>query len=500
MAVSRVLTPRAVVRPIVATSVFGARRRHLQQAASSATFDYEGLYETLLHRKKQDGSYRYFKNINRHVHHYPYARTEADKRVAVWCSNDYLGMGKNPRVMQAAEEALNSYGVTAGGSRNIGGHNDQIIALENACARLHGKESALLLTSGFVANEAGLTTLGARLPGCVILSDQLNHASMIQGMRHSGAKKIIFAHNDMADLEQKLATLPRSVPKIIAFESVYSMTGSVAPIARICDLADQYGALTYADEVHAVGLYGPHGAGIAEHLDFAAHEAGQPHGTLMDRIDIVAGTLTKAYGAYGGYLAASARTIDVVRSLSPSFIFTTALPPMVLAAGRAAVEEQMNTMADRRALALKTRQVKHALAAVGLPVIANTSHIIPLLIGDAELTRAASEMLLRDYQIYIQPINYPTVPVGEERLRVVPTTDHTEQITAELVHALQAVWTRLGLKDRHAWAREAEQRHPLMDPALEVEDLWTDEQLGIRAQDPFLYGQESELEPLRASA
>jgi len=307
----------------------------------------------------------------------------------------------------------------------------------------------------------------------------LNHASMIQGIRHSGTKKVVFKHNDLADLEAKLAALPVHVPKIIAFESVYSMCGSIGPIEEICDLAEKYGAITFLDEVHAVGMYGPKGAGVAEHLDFAAHQAGKPQGTVMDRIDIITGTLGKAYGCVGGYIAASHKLVDMIRSLAPGFIFTTSLPPATMAGANAAIEYQMSTNSDRRMQQLHTRAVKEALDARDIPVIPNPSHIIPILVGNAELAKQASDMLLNDYQIYVQSINYPTVPVGQERLRITPTPGHTRQYRDQLVQAVDEIWNKLGIKRTSDWAAEGGFIGVGEKGVGPKEPLWTNEQLGI---------------------
>lgn len=402
-----------------------------------------------------------------------------EERVTVWCANDYLGMGRNPYVLETMHKTLDQYGAGAGGTRNISGHNRHAVELENTIAKLHAQEAALVFSSCYVANDATLATLGSKMPDCVILSDNLNHASMIQGIRHSGAKKIIFKHNDVADLEAKLASLPLHVPKIIAFESVYSMCGSIGPIEEICDLAERYGAITFLDEVHAVGMYGPHGAGVAEHLDFEAHVNGRPKGTIMDRIDIITGTLGKAYGCVGGYIAGSAKLVDTVRSLAPGFIFTTTLPPAVMAGARAAIEYQMEYKGDRRLQQLHTRAVKEALNEKDVPVIPNPSHIVPILVGNAELAKQASDMLLQKHNIYVQSINYPTVPVGQERLRVTPTPGHTKEYRDQLVDALDSVWNELGIKRVSDWAAEGgfigvgDVNHVAEEP------LWTDEQLGI---------------------
>ncbi|CAK7273734.1 mitochondrial 5-aminolevulinate synthase [Sporothrix epigloea] len=451
-------------------------------AGSQTKFDYEGFYETELDKKHKDKSYRYFNNINRLAKDFPRAHmADKEDRVTVWCANDYLGMGSNPHVLRTMHETLDEYGAGAGGTRNISGHNRHAVHLEQTVARLHAKEAALVFSSCYVANDATLATLGSKMPGCVILSDSLNHASMIQGIRHSGTQKIVFRHNDVADLEAKLAALPLHVPKIIAFESVYSMCGSIGPIEAICDLAEKYGAITFLDEVHAVGMYGPSGAGVAEHLDFEAHRQGRPSGTIMDRIDIITGTLGKAYGCVGGYIAGSAQLVDMIRSLAPGFIFTTSLPPATMAGARTAIEYQMGYAGDRRLQQLHTRAVKESLAALDIPVIPNPSHIVPILVGDAEVAKQASDMLLRDHQIYVQSINYPTVPVGQERLRITPTPGHVKEFRDRLVLAVDSIWNELGIRRTSDWARQVPGGFLGVGapPAAENKPLWTDEQLGI---------------------
>lgn len=405
----------------------------------------------------------------------------ADKedKVTVWCSNDYLGMGRNPQVLKAMHQTLDTYGAGAGGTRNISGHNQHAVALEGTLAKLHAKEAALVFSSCYVANDATLATLGSKMPNCVILSDSLNHASMIQGIRHSGAKKMVFKHNDVADLEAKLASIPAEYPKIIAFESVYSMCGSIGPIEEICNLAEKYGALTFLDEVHAVGMYGPHGAGVAEHLDYDSHLAGKPRGTIMDRVDIITGTLGKAYGCVGGYIAGSAKLVDTIRSLAPGFIFTTSLPPATMAGAKAAIEYQANYQGDRRLQQLHTRAVKGALNARDIPVIPNPSHIIPVLVGNAEVAKQASDMLLDEWDIYVQAINYPTVPVGQERLRVTPTPGHTREYRDHLVEAFDSVWNELGIKRTSEWAAEGGFIGVGEAGREEEAPLWTDEQLEL---------------------
>ncbi|KAF1940926.1 5-aminolevulinate synthase mitochondrial precursor [Clathrospora elynae] len=449
-------------------------------APHASQFDYEGFYHNELDKKHQDKSYRYFNNINRLAKEFPRAHKESkEDKVTVWCSNDYLGMGRNPQVLQSMHETLEDYGAGAGGTRNISGHNQHAVALEDSIAKLHSKEAALVFSSCYVANDATLATLGSKLPNCVILSDSLNHASMIQGIRHSGANKMVFKHNDVADLEAKLQSIPAEYPKIIAFESVYSMCGSIGPIEEICDLAEKYGAITFLDEVHAVGMYGPHGAGVAEHLDYEAHKAGRPQGTVQDRIDIITGTLGKAYGCVGGYIAGSTKLVDTIRSLAPGFIFTTSLPPATMAGAKAAIEYQSNYQGDRRLQQLHTRAVKDALSEKNIPVIPNPSHIIPILVGNAEVARKASDLLLEDWGIYVQAINYPTVPVGQERLRITPTPGHIREYRDHLVEALDAVWKQLGIKRTSEWAAEGGFIGVGQVGKAEEAPLWTDEQLEL---------------------
>lgn len=458
------------------------------QAPENKRFDYHTFYNGELEKKHKDKSYRYFNNINRLAHEFPRAHTaSAEERVTVWCSNDYLGMGRNPEVLATMHETLNMYGAGAGGTRNISGHNQHAVALENTLAKLHSKEAALVFSSCFVANDATLATLGSKMPDCVILSDSLNHASMIQGIRHSGAKKMVFKHNDLVDLETKLASLPLNVPKIIAFESVYSMCGSIAPIEKIQDLADKYGAITFLDEVHAVGMYGPHGAGVAEHLDYdayASQDTPNPHstkGTIMDRVDIITGTLGKAYGCVGGYIAGSAALVDTIRSLAPGFIFTTSLPPATMAGANTAIQYQGRHNGDRVLQQLHTRAVKETLKELDIPVIPNPSHIIPLLVGDAEVAKQASDKLLEEHGIYVQAINYPTVPRGEERLRITPTPGHVKEHRDHLVTAIQSIWNDLGIKRTSDW-KAAGGFVGVGVEAAEAENtpIWNDSQLGLQ--------------------
>ncbi|KAH9811699.1 5-aminolevulinate synthase, mitochondrial [Teratosphaeria destructans] len=458
-----------------------APARARASAPKAAKFDYEGFYQNELDKKHKDKSYRYFNNINRLAEEFPRAHMATpEEKVTVWCSNDYLGMGRNKHVLNKMHETLEKYGSGAGGTRNISGHNQHAMSLEATCAKLHAKEAALVFSSCYVANDATLATLGSKFPNCVILSDSMNHASMIQGIRHSGARKMVFKHNDVADLEAKLASLPPEVPKIIAFESVYSMCGSIGPIEEICDLAEKYGAITFLDEVHAVGMYGPNGAGVAEHLDYETYANGRnPKGTVQDRIDIITGTLGKAYGCVGGYIAGSAKMVDTIRSLAPGFIFTTSLPPATMAGAQAAIEYQMSYQGDRRLQQLHTRAVKENLAELDIPVIPNPSHIIPVLVGNAEVAKKASDLLLEKHQIYVQAINYPTVPVGQERLRITPTPGHIKEYRDHLCQALESVWQELGIKRTSDWAREGGFIGVGEKDAKALKPLWTDEQLGL---------------------
>lgn len=460
-------------------------------APANSRFNYDAFYNGELEKKHKDKSYRYFNNINRLAKEFPRAHTvSAEERVTVWCSNDYLGMGRNPQVLASMHQTLDTYGAGAGGTRNISGHNKHAVALEDTLAKLHGKKAALVFSSCFVANDATLATLGSKMPDCVILSDSLNHASMIQGIRHSSAKKMVFKHNDLEDLEAKLASLPSHVPKIIAFESVYSMCGSIAPIEKICDLADKYGAITFLDEVHAVGMYGPHGAGVAEHLDYdvyASKDTAAPQstkGTVMDRVDIITGTLGKAYGCVGGYIAGSAAMVDTIRSLAPGFIFTTSLPPATMAGADTAIQYQAHHPRDRVLQQLHTRAVKEAFKELDIPVIPNPSHIVPLLVGDAEVAKHASDKLLEEHGIYVQAINYPTVPRGEERLRITPTPGHTKPLRDRLVQAVQAVWNDLGIKRASDWKKLGGFVGVGVEGAEDANrPIWEDSQLGLRSNE-----------------
>jgi 5-aminolevulinate synthase len=398
--------------------------------------DYQMFFANQLTALRDEGNYRVFADLERHRGLFPRAtrRTQSDASdVTIWCSNDYLGMGQNPKVLQAMHEAIDRSGAGAGGTRNISGTTHDHVMLEAELADLHGKEAALLFTSGYVSNWAALGTLASRIPGCVVLSDSMNHASMIEGIRHSRARKVIWKHNDLDDLEARLKELPADAPKLIAFESVYSMDGDIAPIREICDLADRYGAMTYLDEVHAVGLYGPRGGGIAEREG------------LMDRLTVIEGTLGKAFGVVGGYIAASAALCDFVRSFASGFIFTTALPPAVAAGAAASIRHLKQSQVERDAHQARVADVRARLDALGIPHVDNPSHIIPVMVGDPVKCKYISDLLLSDYGIYIQPINYPTVPKGTERLRITPSPVHSDEDVERLVGALCDLWTQCQL-------------------------------------------------------
>lgn len=400
--------------------------------------NYDDIFQKAIDRLHDEGRYRVFIDILRTKGNYPNARCfhghNGPKPITVWCSNDYLGMGQHPAVIGAMEEALHDVGAGSGGTRNIGGNTHYHVELESELASLHDKEAALIFTSGYVSNEATLSTLGKLLPGCVILSDELNHASMIAGIKNSGCEKRVFRHNDLDHLEQLLLEIPVETPKVIAFESVYSMDGDVAPLHAICDLADRYGAITYLDEVHAVGMYGAQGGGISE-LDEAAH-----------RLTIIEGTLGKAFGVMGGYIAADRNIVDCIRSYAPGFIFTTSLSPVLAAGALAAVKHLKASSEERDAQQAHAAMLKVKFAEAGLPVMDSVTHIVPLLVGCPVKAKAISDILLAEYGLYVQPINFPTVPRGTERLRFTPGPCHTEAMMDELTKALVEIWDRLEIE------------------------------------------------------
>ena len=402
-----------------------------------SAFDFATFFRSDLDALRDEGRYRVFADLERLSTGGPYAWDHRrDRVIVVWCSNDYLSMGVHPEVLAAARQAIDKYGAGAGGTRNISGTSHEHVQLERELADLHGKDAALLFTSGYAANDAALSTLGKRLPGAVIFSDALNHASMIEGMRRSGAERRVFAHNDWRDLERQMDSVCRYRPKLVCFESCYSMDGDFAPIAAICDVAERHGAFTYLDEVHAVGLYGERGAGVAE-------RDGQSH-----RISMIQGTLSKGFGAMGGYLAGDADAVDFVRSHAPGFIFSTALPPSVVAGVRAALKHLKADGGPRRALAARARSIRESMVRIGLPVMPSPSHILPVMIGDAATARRLTDRLMEDFGVYIQPINYPTVARGTERLRVTPTPLHADEDEEQLLEALAEIW-----RDNAEWRR-----------------------------------------------
>jgi 5-aminolevulinate synthase len=398
--------------------------------------EYRGFFETAIGKLKSERRYRVFADLERDAGAYPNAkwhRGGSAGDVTIWCSNDYLGMGRHPDVIAAMRDTAAKVGVGAGGTRNISGTNHAVVELEAELADLHGKEGALVFTSGWISNLASISTIADLLPNCLILSDALNHNSMIEGIKRSSAERKIFRHNDLMRLEELLKQAGPARPKLIVFESLYSMDGDIAPIAAIADLAERYNAMTYMDEVHAVGLYGPRGGGIAD------------RDGVMHRIDVIEGTLAKGFGTLGGYIAANSAVIDAVRSYAAAFIFTTALPPAVAAAAHAAVRHLKTSQGERELHQRQARTTKHALTAAGLPVLENPSHIVPVMVRNAELCKAASDLLLERHGIYIQPINYPTVARGTERLRITPSPMHSDAHITELVDALVDVWKTLKL-------------------------------------------------------
>jgi 5-aminolevulinate synthase len=398
--------------------------------------DYSKFFSNALDRLHDERRYRVFADLERIAGRFPYATLHTPKgprNVIIWCSNDYLGMGQHPKVVGAMVETATRIGTGAGGTRNIAGNHHPLVQLEQELADLHGKPAALVFTSGYVSNQTGISTLAKLIPNCLILSDALNHNSMIEGIRQSGCDRVVFRHNDLAHLEELLRAAAPDRPKLIACESLYSMDGDVAPLSKICDLAERYDAMTYVDEVHAVGMYGPRGGGIAEREG------------VMNRIDVLEGTLAKAFGCLGGYIAGNSEIIDAVRSYAPGFIFTTSLPPAICSAATAAIRHLKSSTWERERHQERAARTKASLIAAGLPVMVSSTHIVPIFVGDPERCKQACDMLLHDHNIYIQPINYPTVAKGMERLRITPSPYHDDALIDQLAEALLQVWERLGL-------------------------------------------------------
>ncbi len=407
---------------------------HIAPSHDYTVIEYDRLFREAIHKLRREGRYREFNDLERMVGQFPVAKSHTTGRdITIWCSNDYLGMGQHPLVLEAMHHALDTMGAGAGGTRNISGTHRAITQLEQTLCELHGKESALVFSSGYVANETTLSTLGSLFKDCVIFSDACNHASMIQGIRHSGAKKYVFRHNDIDHLRELLKAVPLETPKIIAFESVYSMDGDIGDISAICDLAEEFQALTYLDEVHAVGLYGKRGAGVAEREG------------LMDRIDIIQGTLGKAFGVMGGYIAASDAMVDAIRSYAPGFIFTTSMTPAQAAGASASIRYLIQHHSLRESHQQMAALLKEKLKAANLPYMDTPTHIVPVMVGDPVKCKQASDMLRDTYDMYVQPINFPTVPKTTERLRLTPTPFHTESMMDDLVSALQTIFMQLHL-------------------------------------------------------
>jgi len=399
--------------------------------------DYKKQFSEALNAVKQEGRYREFADIRRYCGDFPKAKhfgADGQRDIKVWCSNDYLGMGQHPAVMAAMHEAIDIAGAGSGGTRNISGTTHYHVELEEELADLHGKESALLFTSGYISNDASLSTLVRLLPGCVIFSDQMNHASMIEGIRHGGGPKRIWRHNDMADLEAQLKEYDRDAPKIVAFESVYSMDGDISPIGDICELAKKYNAMTYLDEVHAVGMYGPRGGGVAE------------RDGVMDQLDIIEGTLAKGFGLMGGYIAATSDIVDAIRTYSSGFIFTTSLAPAIVAGALASVRYLKESQKERDSQQERARVLKEKILAAGLPLLDNPSHVVPVMVGDPVLCKQLTDTLMDRFGIYVQPINYPTVPKGTERIRLTPGPLHSDADMDHLIDALNTLWAEMKLE------------------------------------------------------